>query len=150
MANHIRQQIREAVGVLLTGLTTTGTNVFQSRQHRIPEDSLPALVIYSTEEESEAVAFGGGSPLLDRTLTLVVEGYAKEVSNVDDTADTISKEVETALAGDLTLGGLAQYVILANTLIEYEGETDSNAALVTLSFGVLYRTRAATPDVVGS
>ena len=31
MANHIRQQIREKFGTTLTGLTTTGSNVFESR-----------------------------------------------------------------------------------------------------------------------
>ena len=31
MANHIRQQIRERAGTVLTGLTTTGSNVFETR-----------------------------------------------------------------------------------------------------------------------
>ena len=35
MANHIRQQIRERVGTTLTGLTTTGSNVFQSRVYNL-------------------------------------------------------------------------------------------------------------------
>lgn len=147
MANHVRHQIREAVAALVTGLTTTTTNVFQSRQHNIPEVDLPALVIYTTEEDSEAVTFGGSSPLLDRTLSLVIEGYVKVVTDADDQADTIAKEVEIAIAGDLRLGGLAQYIVLANTSVEYDGEADKNAALVTLTFEVLYRTRAATPDI---
>ena len=31
MANHLRQQIRERLGTVLGSLTTTGSNVFESR-----------------------------------------------------------------------------------------------------------------------
>ena len=33
MAAHIRRQVREAIGTALTGLTTTGSRVFQSRAY---------------------------------------------------------------------------------------------------------------------
>jgi len=53
MANHIRQQIREKFGTLLTGLTTTGSNVYQSRVYPLENANLPALIIYTKSEESE-------------------------------------------------------------------------------------------------
>ena len=45
MANHVRQQIREKFGTTLTGLTTTGSRVYESRVY--PLETVPALVIYT-------------------------------------------------------------------------------------------------------
>ena len=52
MANHVRQQIRERIGTTLTGLTTTGSNVFESRVYPLEDSKLPALIIYTKSEES--------------------------------------------------------------------------------------------------
>ena len=43
MANHIRQQLRERAGTVLTGLTTTGSNVFETRIYPLENTNLPAL-----------------------------------------------------------------------------------------------------------
>ena len=53
---HYRQQIRERVATTLTGLTTTGSNVFQSRVYPIENTELPCLLIYTREESSEPLA----------------------------------------------------------------------------------------------
>ena len=53
MANHIRQQIRERAGTILTGLTTTGSNVFETRIYPLSNTNLPALAIYTKNETSE-------------------------------------------------------------------------------------------------
>ena len=53
---HYRQQIRERVATTLTGLTTTGSNVFQSRVYPIEENKLPCLLIYTKDETSEPLA----------------------------------------------------------------------------------------------
>ena len=57
MANHLRQQIRERIGTTLTGLSTTGSNVFQSRVYPLEDTNLPALVIYTKSEESIPVSY---------------------------------------------------------------------------------------------
>ena len=95
MANHIRQQIRERVGTTLTGLTTTGSNVFQSRVYNLEDSKLPAIIIYTKSEDSELLEMGS-TRTLQRNLSLVVEAYVKANSNYDDTIDTIAKEVEAA------------------------------------------------------
>ena len=113
MANHIRQQIREYFGSNLNGLSTTGSNVYESRVYPIENSKLPALVIYTKSETSEPIVIGTDR-VMSRELSVVVEGYAKATSNFDDTIDTISKEVEEAIAADRTLGGLAK-----DTYLEY-------------------------------
>ena len=50
MANHLRRQIRERVGTTLTGLSTTGSNVFQSRVYPIESAGLPGIFIYTQNE----------------------------------------------------------------------------------------------------
>jgi len=58
MANHVRQQIREYFGSTLTGLTTTGSNVYESRVYTLQDNTLPSLVIYTKNETSEPIVIG--------------------------------------------------------------------------------------------
>lgn len=146
MANHVRQQIREYFGTTLTGLTTTGNNVYESRVYTMQENALPALVIYTKSETSEPLVIGTDR-LMERALSVVVEAYCKAVSNFDDTIDTISKEVEQAIAADTTLGGLAKDTYLESTEIEYTGEGEQPVGYVTLTFLTNYYIQETNPDI---
>ena len=146
MANHIRQQIREKVGTTLDGLTTTSSNVFQSRVYPLENANLPAIIIYTKSEDSEPVVIGTNR-LMNRELTLAVEAYVKSVSNSDDTIDTITKEVESALAADTTLDGLAKDIYLESTEITYTGEGEKPIAVCTMNFIIEYCTNQSSPDV---
>ena len=107
MANHIRQQLRERAGTVLTGLTTTGSNVFETRIYPLENTNLPALVIYTKNETSEPIVISTNR-LMSRELELIVEVYVKQTSNFDDQVDKICKEVEVAISADTTLNGLAK------------------------------------------
>mgnify|MGYP003121828280 CR=1 FL=1 len=144
MANHVRQQIRERIGTTLTGLTTTGSRVHESRVY--PLETLPALIIYTKSESSEPIVIGTDR-LLERTLSVVVEGYAKATSNFDDTIDTISKEVEEAIAADRTLNGLAKDCYLESTEIEFNAEGEKPLGYVSLTFLTSYYVQETNPDV---
>ena len=146
MANHIRQQIREKLGTTLTGLTTTGSNVYESRVYPLENASLPALIIYTKSETSEPIVIGT-QRLMSRELSVVVEGYAKATSNFDDTIDTISKEVEEAIAADRTLDGLAKDCYLESTEIEFNGEGEKPLGYVSLTFLANYYVQETNPDV---
>ena len=117
MANHLRQQIRERIGTTLTGLSTTGSNVFQSRVYPLEDTNLPALVIYTKSEESMPIDIGTNRTL-ERNLIVNIEGYVKATNNFDDQIDTICKEVESAMAVDVTLNNLAKDTFLESTEIE--------------------------------
>ncbi|MEY2654030.1 MAG: hypothetical protein RLZZ524_1058, partial [Pseudomonadota bacterium] len=52
MANHLRQQIREAVAGAVTGLTTTGARVYQGRVYPLEDAQLPGLTVSSLAEVS--------------------------------------------------------------------------------------------------
>ena len=146
MANHIRQQIREKFGTTLTGLTTTGSNVFESRVYPLENTNLPALIIYTKSETSEPIVIGTDR-VMSRELLVIVECYAKATSNFDDTIDTISKEVEVAIAADRTLDGLAKDCYLESTEIEFNGEGEKPLGYVSLTFLTNYYVKETNPDV---
>ena len=146
MANHVRQQIREYFGTTLTGLTTTGANVYESRVYTLQEDTLPSLVIYTKSESSEPIVIGTDR-VMSRELSVVVEAYCKATSNFDDTIDTISKEVEEAIAADRTLGGLAKDTFIESTDIDYTGDGEQPVGYVTLTFLTNYYVQETNPDV---
>ena len=111
---HKRQQIRERVATTLTGLSTTGSNVFQSRVYPIENTKLPCLLIYTREETSEPLTTNPPRAI-EKILSLVVEAYVKANANYDDTIDTITEEVEEALYGDRLINNLALDSFLVNT-----------------------------------
>lgn len=146
MANHVRRQIRERVATTLTGLTTTGSKVYQSRVYPLAANNLPGLLVYTTSESSEPDLMGD-QPELDRQLNLVIEGYAKTTSNLDDVLDQISKEIEIVMAGDTKINALAKDSYLTDTEIELTGEGEQPIGTVTLTYLVQYRTANNAPDV---
>ena len=96
MADHIREQIRDRIVSNCTGLTTTGSNIFESRIYPLESGDLPGLLVYTTSEDSEPVRLGPDR-LLERNLSLIVQGYCESNSDFDGVVDNICKEVEVAL-----------------------------------------------------
>ena len=146
MANHIRQQIREQVGSTLTGLTTTGSNVFQTRVYPLENTNLPALVIYTKSETSEPLVISANR-IMSRELQLIIEIYVKQTSNFDDEVDKICKEVEIALSGDTTINGLAKDSFIQSTEIEYNTEGEKPLSYGILTFLTNYYVDETRPDI---
>ena len=134
---HKRQQIRERIATTLTGLTTTGSNDFQSRVYNIEENKLPCLLIYTKDETSEPISHGYPRTLL-RLLTVNIEAYCKQNNNFDDTIDDITKEVEEAIYGDRLINNLAKDSFIISTEIDYNREGDNPIGYVTMTFQVEY------------
>tara|TARA_B100001939_G_scaffold308486_1_gene289126 strand:- start:466 stop:912 length:447 start_codon:yes stop_codon:yes gene_type:complete len=145
MADHIRQQIRERIATNVTGLTTTGSRVYQSRVYPMASANMPGLLVYSTSEDSEIDAMGA-TGVLNRVLNISIEGYVKTITEFDDKIDDICKEVETAMAGDQKVNGLAKNSFLQSTEIEFSGDGDQPIGVVTLNYVVQYRTATNAPD----
>jgi hypothetical protein len=145
MANHLRRQIRERAATTLTGLTTTGSNVFQSRVYPMESAGLPGLCIYTTDEAIEIQSMGG-TRNVSRDLTLIIEGYASASSNIDDTMDAIGKEVEVAMSGDITLNDLAQDSYLSSVEITLSGDGSTGIGKITHSYTVVYQNAENAPD----
>ena len=146
MADHVRQQIRERIATTITGLTTTGSNVYQSRVYPLDSVSLPALLVYTLSEGSEVDTMGT-SLGLNRTLSVAIEGYVKVNIDFDDVVDDICKEVEAALGADRALNNLAKSQNITSTEIQFNGEGDQPVGVVTMTYTVVYRTTTTAPDI---
>lgn len=137
--SHVRQQIRDDIVTTLTGLTTTGSNVFRSRIFPLEDTSLPALCIYTKSEVSEYDTIGLPRSV-NRVLDVAVEAYVKGVSNYDNTLDTIAVEVEEAIAADVTLGGLAKDAQITAFEADFAGDGEQPVAVGRFTITVEYRT----------
>ena len=146
MANQLRRQIRERVATMLTGLSTTGRNVFQSNVYPLENADLPALCIYTQDEEIEVGAMGDPR-VCHSTMTLNVDGYAQTSSNLDDQLDQIGKEVQVAMAGDIDINNLVKDSYLSSVDISYSGEGTSPIGVIRHNYSVLYRYAENAPDV---
>lgn len=142
---HKRTSIRNNVTTTLTGLTTTGSNVFESRIYPNELSKLPLLNVYSNSETSELSSIGK----IERNLEIMVEGFAKATANIDEALDVIAKEVEVALATDLTRGGHAKETFLTNTEYELENIGNQQLGVIKLTFNVHYITTKINPEVLG-
>lgn len=145
MADHLRQQIRDAAVTALTGLTTTGSNVFATRFYPQETSNLPCLLVYTLSEES-APESTGATGTMARSLLLAIDGVARAVASLDETLDDIAKEVEVALMADVTLGGLAKDAFIEATEIEVDAIGDKPVGVIKMEFNVMYLAVKNAPD----
>ena len=136
---HVRQQIRDAVATRLTSqVGLVSSRVFTTRVHPLNEALLPAISVYTGSESSER--YQAGVTDMNRELSLEVDVYVRETSSFDDDCDAIAVQVEEAMAGDFTIGGLAKSSVLTSTEIQFDGEADQILGVAKLTYQVRYVT----------
>ena len=140
MENHLRREIKERVATILTGLSSTGSNVFQSHVCSLENDDLPSLCIYTQDLEIE-VGASGDPRFYHSTMILIADGYAQTSSNLDDQLDQIGIEVQVAIAGDIYIYNLVKDSYLSSVDISYSGEGTSPIGIIRHNYSVLYRIR---------
>jgi hypothetical protein len=135
--SHIRKQIRDHIVTTVTGLGATGNRVYKTRVYPLAASQLSGLCVYTKNESIEY-----GSITYPRTqirvLEVIVEGYAINVANIDDTLDTISQQVEEALATDVTRGGLAKDTQVTSFEADFSGEGEKPVGICRLTVEVTY------------
>ena len=92
---------------MLTGLSSTGSNVFLPHVCPLENDDLPSLCIYTQDEEIE-VGASGDPRVYHSTMIFIVDGYAQTSSNLVDQHDRIEIEVQFAMAGDIDINNLVK------------------------------------------
>lgn len=146
MTTHVRQQIREAVATLVTGLTTTGSRVHQSRMRPVADGGLPCLLVHSND--TERVDMADADTLQQRELPIVIRGLAKGGTTLDDTLDAIALEVETAMATNPRLSGKAQMSRLVSVDTDFDGSTDKPVGEIQLTYAFTYFVQAGSPGAL--
>lgn len=143
---HARKAIRDAAVQLLTGLATTDSRVHATRLYPLEPAGLPALCIYTLNEESGFDTLPPRKHL--RRLELAVEIVVQVNDGLDDALDQIALEVETKLGINYTLNGTAKDCELQSTKIAVRGEGEKQTGSAVLTFGITYRTPASDPSTL--
>jgi hypothetical protein len=146
---HARQQIRDAVATICTGLTTTGARAYRSRAYPMASAELPGLCVYTTQEASQPEIMRAPRRLL-RELSIVVECYARATDAVDATLDTIAAEVETAIGTDPTLGSKVRRVHLSQTETMLMNDGEQPVGVARLTFTAEYATYENAPATLAN
>jgi len=136
---HKRKTIRDRVTTLLTGLTTTTTNVFPSRVYPVEASKLPALLIYVGSEEADSESDSmGNKKTIDAELRIEVR--AAKSTDIDDQLDTIFEEVQAAIATDRKLSNalLKRINYVGIDDLEWLGEGDQEHATMTIQYSCTY------------
>jgi len=136
---HVRKQIRDAVVTALTGLNTTGSNVYRSRVFPLEKANLPALAIFTKSETTDFDTLTISRSIM-RRLEIGVEAFVTDMTNTDNTLDTIAVEVEEALAADVTLGGLSKDLQVTAFEADYTGDGETTLAIGRFTVEAVYRT----------
>lgn len=148
MADHMRQQIVAAWVSAVTGLTTTGSDVFQDRdtdERPLQADELPGLVVEDDGDPSEIVTLGTGR-ILERTMRIRNTAHVKAQSSPGATLNLILKEIEVAIAAANLAG--AKYATLVEVAQREVAEgAETKTVRQAFTFEVLYYTAHNTPDV---
>lgn len=134
---HKRTQIRQQIATTVTGLTTTGSNVFTSKVYNLDPKQLPCLTVY-TNADSVTEYMMSVPRTQKRTLNVLIKAVVGLSDDVDVLIDTICEEVETAMAGNLQLSGLVHSLYLQATDISYQSEGDRPYGMADITYEVGY------------
>jgi hypothetical protein len=143
---HIRKLIRDNIETTLTGLTTTGSNVFASRVYPIQSAKMPGLCVYTSSETIEAQTIKPPRGLI-RSLEVSVEAYV-ESAIADDVLDGIAAEVEAAMTTDLTRGGNAKDTRLVSFEADFAGDGERPVVVGRFIFEIVYSTQETDAETV--
>jgi len=143
MALAREEQILAAVTTAVTGLTTTGTNVFRGRAYPLEATDLPGLLVYMGPDTVQGELMDS---LIDWNLGVAIEAYVQTASAVVDTElAKIRKEVHAAIMATPQLG--LAFVIDTRPALAAEPEIDGDGskpiARRRLEFIVNYRSSRA-------
>jgi len=145
MSKHPRQIIREKVAALLRGRTAAGARVWPSRSDPWRSHHVPAIGVYTVEDESP---MANVSPRrYDRTVTVLVECHADiEGDRLDDVLDSLAKQVEDILFADPTWGGVVDDSALMRTSVGYDSNGEVERGVALLVWEADYTTRPGEAD----
>lgn len=141
MADSIAQQIMNAIGTRLQGITiangyntNAGNNVFADRVTPLIETELPGLIYRDPEEDEEALTMG----YHQMTLKVEIEAVTYGAIAPKDVRNKLIADVKKAVRTDLTWGGLALDTRITGRSLQIE-QKDHLIAGATIRLEIDYR-----------
>lgn len=129
------KQILDAIQTKLTGLPTTGSNVYQNRVY--PVQQLPAINVRYGAQRMQTI-----STQINNTVEIFIDAFCKaSESELDDTLIKIQSEVHAALMADYSQG--LSFVIdttpLGATAPEVSDQSETPTAVQVFTFAITFR-----------
>lgn len=138
---HVRKQIRdEIIARLLTDLASdVSTRVFPNRFRTLMTAELPAILVYTLEEQSEKAVEAPRE--YSRKVSIAVEIVVRANDSLDDTLDALAEKVENSIFKDETWGGKANDTLLGDTSVDLLSEGEKPVGGMKIELIVDYNSR---------
>lgn len=140
---HERADIRnQAVTQLIAGNTGAAGRVFKTRMAPVKGAELPAIAVYTLDEDVDPESVTTSPRKLYRTVDLVIDAWAQVPADgsIDDALDDLALQVETAMDADIFLGTTARSSFLSRTEIAVSVDGDMISGCAHMIYSVEYRT----------
>lgn len=145
---HVRTSIRDAAEAALAALVTPQTVAVE---RRFPFDiaSLPAvnITLMGSEAQPDQTAMGNIYDVeTDEALTIEIHAGGMDAKTVCEQIDQIELEIESALAVDVTLGGIVENLVPNGSA--FEGSVDQELFLGSraVSYIAIWRHKFGAAD----
>jgi hypothetical protein len=138
---HIRKQIRDAVKKAMTDGNIALGKVFTARVLPLAEEDLPAVLIYSNNEESQSDA---GRHII-RETELIIELVDKG-NEIDDKIDDLAVSVEEIIKESIFPFNILQIDLVSMTK-NFTAEGQYEIGSGQLKYTILYRTKENNPQI---
>jgi hypothetical protein len=145
MANHVRLQIRDAIVAAVTGLPTTGANVYTSVVYPLEEATLPGLIVRIGAEQSSAKDMQSPTALR-RDCDMSIIACAEDNGDIDAALSAIAAEIEAAIEVP-TPGAPWKFLRLTGSTPRLDGSSEKVRGQLALTYRATYYTMEDDPTV---
>lgn len=142
---HVRQQLRDAIVTVVTGLALTGARVYTARVYPAQEAELPHLEVNTVDETADVISM---SMDIERRVVIEITARARATSALASSLDTIAEQVETALGGAVTVSGKYVPLYYQGASIDFSGDADQPLGVATLRYQATLYTAANAPGTL--
>jgi hypothetical protein len=144
---HIRTLLRNSLITAITGLATTGARVYTPSKYPNLESEIPGLMV---DVADTATSDSLATPTLQmRTFEITITALVRSTSDADALLNQIGLEVETALAGGITVAGRALVLDYTGSTPDFSADGDQPIAQLRIGFSAIGTTFANTPSTLG-
>lgn len=144
MANHVRQQCRDAIITAVTGLATSGANVLTNVVYDIERVTVPAVGV-AEGAETRGPSTMPAPRVFECECEFDVAAYAENNSDCEAALDTMATEIEKALA--MPIVGPWKMLTQIASGVQLSGAAQKVRGKRVLRYRAIYRIRENAPDV---
>jgi hypothetical protein len=141
-----RKAVRHAIiAILKAANTSAGQRVEGSRVTETPPAKLPAIYVYTLDDEADEQSQSSAPRTLHRNLDIVVEALAAALASpstpIDDVLDDFGEQIETALGADPTLSGTVADSVFQEAAIMFGSLGDKYYGRLMIRLSAVYAKR---------